>query len=771
MKNRISLLLAIVCLWSFFACARSEEDIPLPAVSFTENIEVGFESLNLTCTVNGNVTAEKILMQYSTDSSMGQTTKADLVKGDGDTFILALAGLKSKTTYYYRYTLINKLGWYSDKSIRNFETTEYEEPAFSALRISDVQPNSARLTVTLNKEGSLPVTERGFCYSYYDSPPTVYGSKVTVSSSNNSYSGTLSSLRPSTKYYVRAYAKNAKGTYYSSQKDFTTTAGSITLGTPTISNIQPQSATATVTIESTGGSTVTERGFCYSTSANPTVSDKRVIVSSSNNTFSVTLSSLTPSTKYYVRAYAMNSSGTYYSAQEVFTTSSSDIVFGAPVISNIQPQLATATATIKDAGASTITERGFCYATTANPTVSHNKVTVSSSSNTYSGTLSSLSPSTRYYVRAYAKNSSGTYYSVQEVFTTADEGKYVSFEDQEFRKYCLQNFDKNGDGQISYSEAEKITKIDVGYYSSQGHGQIQSLVGVEHFSQLIELYCDNNQITEINLGNLQKLQKFHCNDNELASLDVSLLTELKVLECGNARYGYGNNHLSSLDVSKNLQLENLFCNGNQLTELSLSNNTKLKFLSCSNNKLSSLNIETLVDLEDLRCENFIINGVDYNGSNRLSTLDISNNRKLLRLYLGGGVCHFTTINLSNNVLLKSLSISGGYLTNLNLSSNTLLEELDIEYNRFTEIDIRNNILLKRLSCYYNQLTTLDISKNTQLEYLYCQNNQLTSLDVSGNVSLKWLKCRGNPKLTTVWLSYNQSIQNFDYDSFTTIRYK
>ena len=88
---------------------------------------------------------------------------------------------------------------------------------------------------------------------------------------------------------------------------------------------------------SDGGTTMTARGVCWSTLPNPTVSDNHTIDGSGTGVFTSNMTGLTASTTYYVRAYATNSIGTSYGAQEIFTTplsnnslnsmSSSDTVF------------------------------------------------------------------------------------------------------------------------------------------------------------------------------------------------------------------------------------------------------------------------------------------------------------------------------------------------------------------------------------------------------------------------------------------------------------
>ena len=91
-----------------------------------------------------------------------------------------------------------------------------------------------------------------------------------------------------------------------------------------------------------------------------------------------------------------------------------------------------------------------------------------------------------------------------------------------------------------------------------------------------------------------------------------------------------------------------------------------------------------------------------------------------------------------------------------------LEELNCFANQLTSLDISNNTLLKELYCPVNQLTSLDVSKNIALEVLMCSYNQLTSLDVSKNINLisgfaigrtPGLDCSGN-LLTTLDVSNN-----------------
>lgn len=100
---------------------------------------------------------------------------------------------------------------------------------------------------------------------------------------------------------------------------------------PTVSTIdgyqiKPFQATAGGIVTSDGGGTVSTRGVCYSTSANPTTADSKVASGSGTGSFTVTITGLSPSTLYHIRAYATNETGTGYGADETFTTRESSIV-------------------------------------------------------------------------------------------------------------------------------------------------------------------------------------------------------------------------------------------------------------------------------------------------------------------------------------------------------------------------------------------------------------------------------------------------------------
>ncbi|MCP4220478.1 MAG: BACON domain-containing protein, partial [bacterium] len=176
-------------------------------------------------------------------------------------------------------------------------------------------------------------------------------------------------------------------------------------------------------VSSDGGATVTARGLCWNTSGNPTTADTTLSIGSGTGTFSGTLTPLTQSTTYYVRAYAVNSVGTAYGNQVSFTTTTPGTVTIPTVTTDAAYNITTGSAdsggNVTSDGGATVTSRGLCWSTSAYPTTSDGTQSSGSGSGTFSANLTGLASGTLYYARAYAVNSAGTAYGNQISFTTA----------------------------------------------------------------------------------------------------------------------------------------------------------------------------------------------------------------------------------------------------------------------------------------------------------------------------------------------------------------
>jgi uncharacterized protein (TIGR02145 family) len=193
-----------------------------------------------------------------------------------------------------------------------------------------------------------------------------------------------------------------------------------TVSTSPVTNITQTTATSGGNVTSDGGAPVTARGVCWSTSPNPTTAGSHTTDGSGIGSFISYLTSLTPNTPYYVRAYATNSAGTGYGNEIMFTTGqniTSPIVSTANV-TNITQTTATSGGNVTSDGGAPVTARGVCWSIFSNPTTADSHTTDGSGTGTFVSNITGLTGGTQYYVRAYATNSVGTGYGNEEWFIT-----------------------------------------------------------------------------------------------------------------------------------------------------------------------------------------------------------------------------------------------------------------------------------------------------------------------------------------------------------------
>ena len=274
----------------------------------------------------------------------------------------------------------------------------------------------------------------------------------------------------------------------------------------------------------------------------------------------------------------------------------------------------------------------------------------------------------------------------------------TNFPDANFRAALASSLGVREGDEITAKKIAATTRLGVNEKS------IADLTGIEYFTALTELNCDDNLLSLLDVSLNTSLTLLWCDNNQLTSLDISQNNQLTELTCNG-------NKLKKLDVSNNLKLERLYCNRNQLTSLDVSQNTALTELYCHSNQLALLDVSNNISLTHLNCQN-----------NQLTALDVSKNTALIWFYCTTN--QLTSLNISENTALTTLNCYDNQLTELDVSKNTALEYLSCNFNRLTSLNVSNNTKLTELYCRGNQLTSLDVSKNTALIQLWCHNNQI-----------------------------------------------
>ncbi len=253
---------------------------------------------------------------------------------------------------------------------------------------------------------------------------------------------------------------------------------------------------------------------------------------------------------------------------------------------------------------------------------------------------------------------------------------------------------------------------------------ISDLTGIEDFVSLVDLNCDYNQLTSIDLTNNLNLVELYCGENNLVNLNLSQNENLTKLEC------YENN----------------------LTNLDLSNNTSLTYVDCNNNFISSIDVTQNILLEELFCVN-----------NQISNLDITNNINLERLYFHSN--NIETLDLSNNINLISLGAFNNNLTSLDITNNPNIYFFQANNNNLTTVDARNG--------NNTNMASLFLINNPNLECVfvdditYSNNNWSNDIDANSTFVETQAACDA---LTSEPLTYvpddnfEQELINLGYDS-------
>ena len=135
--------------------------------------------------------------------------------------------------------------------------------------------------------------------------------------------------------------------------------------------------------------------------------------------------------------------------------------------------------------------------------------------------------------------------------------EYLTFSDDNFKAYCLQEFDTNQDGRFSRYEAESVRSVVCPSRGITSLTPIESFVNLQHIdcsdnelellsldqnTELLSVNCSNNRLTELSLDHLRRLAELTCHNNRLSHLRLDYTQSLRRLDC---RF----NLLSTLDLS------------------------------------------------------------------------------------------------------------------------------------------------------------------------------------------------------------------------------
>ncbi|MBO9701033.1 MAG: hypothetical protein J7604_12540 [Sporocytophaga sp.] len=362
---------------------------------------------------DAKVTARGICWGTSINPTI-ENTKTINGTGTGS-FNAVLTGLQENTTYYVRgYITTDNIYSYYGADPPNIPYFTFKTP-YRVNVTDNKQPETTFNTATLKSDisfngSSVPIVSKGIVYRTVSDYridkryPDLSDTKTVDGSGNGPFITNLTNLKSGGYYIYRSYATTADGvTYYSEGWTFKTLQ-SLTAVLSGVGRLESNRADIGITVYGTGS--YSEKGVCYGLSPTPTIAG--------SNSQTGILLPLNPNSKYYARAYVIDSIGTVIYGNEIsFTTlplNSQPLIitnFGATLEAGI-----VYTNSIIE-GSGTIINKGICYDVPEDQpvviiTTDNNKTSEGPGSGAFSSALNGLTKEGTYFYRAYATLNNGT---------------------------------------------------------------------------------------------------------------------------------------------------------------------------------------------------------------------------------------------------------------------------------------------------------------------------------------------------------------------------
>lgn len=363
-----------------------------PAATSVAASGISTTGATLNATVNANNATTTVTFEYGTTTSYGNTVNGNPNSVTGATatsVTAALTGLTPNTTYNYRVKAVNSVGTTYGSNM-TFTTTA--NPTSLSLPVNENFTSSTLPTNWTTQNTGTSITERWSASNTANAGGAAYEMKCTYQNVNPGTSRLItpaintvgvSQVTFSFKHMLDAYGTGATLRVQTSndKTNWTNTSWSVATGSTNIS-----AATVNVTV---------------STNLNSETTYFAIVID--GNLYQI---------DYWYIDNVSITAGSGATVPTVTTTA----------ISAITSSGATSGGNVTADGGATVTERGICYSTTANPTTANSKVTSGSGTGSFAANMTGLAANTTYYVRAYAINAQGTAYGSQVSFTTLTSG-------------------------------------------------------------------------------------------------------------------------------------------------------------------------------------------------------------------------------------------------------------------------------------------------------------------------------------------------------------
>lgn len=227
-----------------------------------------------------------------------------------------MENLDDNQTYFVRAFIasIDQVIYGDEKSF----TTLRKEYIISEWELKEITAISAKFSGSLSPDGAEQLKELGIVINKSETVSlNNYSRREAIEYRNDLYEVELFNLEPSTTYYSRVYGLTDQDSLYSGIIEFTTMNGIVIFNATIINSLTHNSVVCFPSISSDGGSSIYQRGICWSESELPTTYGDFKLCGLGTGDFECSITGLKPDNTYYLRAFATNGIDTYYEEPQI----------------------------------------------------------------------------------------------------------------------------------------------------------------------------------------------------------------------------------------------------------------------------------------------------------------------------------------------------------------------------------------------------------------------------------------------------------------------
>lgn len=342
---------------------------------------------------------------------------------------------------------------------------------------------------------------------------------------------------------------------------------------------------------------------------------------------------------------------------------------------------------------------GFEYSDTTGAVFSVRGQDMDKESGEFSCSLSGLESGMKYVFRAFIDSGERRYESEQSVFSTDPcivDGRFGS---KEFLEFCIGEYDTSGDGHLSLSEADKVTKMVL-------LRAVHSVRGIDVFRNLESFSCVRADVDTLDLSGCRKLSKVSASSSGIKVVLLPEMSDISYLDLSS-------NKLESIDLESCRNLESLNCSGNIGFSLrDLQPISGIRSLNLYNTAAVDIDLDGFSNLEEFTCGSSMFEPVSLSleGCSSLKSLNV----EMLD----------STLDFSEFPNLKKLDMNLCYnQLELDLTSNIALEEIKIVDCGVKNADFSLCRSLRKATLWYTSMSTMDFSRCRSLSELDCRYNK------------------------------------------------